>query len=255
MKYLAGLCMLLIVCSAPYAHAASNIDARQLVDHLYIPSGQMPVHDLVIELEESVAGSADSSLVPSGKDKIYFKAPNKLRIDSVLIDPGGPFDGRNMIIIRDGINAWHYLSTGQYPVKKKADEPSAPLNLPFGVMRYPQDVDKQYTVSGSETIDGVQTSVVKITNPSNPSEEVTACIDRTRWVPLKVSLKQKDKGGEVTKKVLYKQIGQTKDGRYFPMKLEIFRNESLVRVVVYKAVAVNAGLDESLFQPMDKFVK
>jgi outer membrane lipoprotein-sorting protein len=254
------VCALIIVMVllASSIHAA-DFDARQLVDHLYMAKGLMPINDLVIELEESVSGGdgkTSTNLVAAGKDKIYFKSPCKLRIDIVTSDPGGPLDQRNMIIIRDGKNAWQYLSTGQYPVKKKADEPSPPLNIPFGIVRYPQDIEKTYTVTGTELIDNVNTTVVKIASPSNPGEETTVWIDRTRWVPLKLVLKKKgDKGEDKVKKVLYREIGKTRDGRFFPFKLEKYLNEALNGVVVYKALAVNAGLEDSLFSPMEKFIK
>jgi outer membrane lipoprotein-sorting protein len=215
---------------------------------------------MVIELEESAATSMDGkgspSLVSSGKDKIYFKSPCKLRIDSVISDPGGSLDMRNMIIIRDGKMAWQYLSTGQYPVKKKQDEPSAPLNIPFNIVHYPQDVDKQYVVTGTEVVDNVKTTVIKITSPMRPDEETTVWIDVQRHVPLKLVLKKKDdKGKDVVKKVLYKGIGKTKDDRFFPFKMEIYVNEVIARAIEYKALAINAGLDDNLFTPMEKFIK
>jgi outer membrane lipoprotein-sorting protein len=254
------ICTLIIVTALMASGAwAAEFDARQIVDHLYMAKGLMPINDLVIELEESVAGGdgkASTNLVASGKDKIYFKSPCKLRIDIVTSDPGGPLDQRNMVIIRDGKNAWQYLSTGQYPVKKKADEPSAPLNIPFGIVRYPQDIEKTYAITGTEVVDNVNTTVVKISSPSNPGEETTVWIDRARWVPLKLVLKKKgEKGEDKIKKVLYKEIGKTKDGRFFPFKLEKYVNEALSGVVVYKAMAINAGLEDSLFAPMEKFVK
>jgi len=253
----ATVALLLLVVMAAGAYAA-EVDARQLIDHLYLVGGHMPINDMVIELEENVAsaeGQGSPTLVPSGKDKIYFKSPNKLRIDIVTSDPGGALDQKNMVIIRDGKNAWQYLSTGQYPVKKKADEPSAPLNVPFGIVKYPQDIDKSYAISGTEAIDKIQTTVIKITNPTNPTEETTVWIDKSRWVPLKLFTKKKGEKGEIKKTVFYKDISKTKDGRFFPFRLEVMVNDVLQRVMIYKAIAFNVGLDETLFTPMEKFVK
>lgn len=254
---IAAAALLLSVFTATWVNAA-EANARQLIDHLYLVGGHMPINDMVIELEENVAsaeGEGSPTMVPSGKDKIYFKSPNKLRIDIVTSDPGGALDQKNMVIIRDGKNAWQYLSTGQYPVKKKVDEPSAPLNVPFGIVKYPQDIDKNYTVTGTETIDNVKATVIKITNPTNPSEETTVWIDKSRWVPLKLFLKKKGDKGEIKKTVLYKDISKTKDGRFFPFRLEVKVNDVLQRVMIYKAIAFNVGLDETLFTPMEKFVK
>lgn len=239
---------------------AADGDARQVIDRLFQVSGQMPVNDMVIELEESYAsggqGSGASSLTPGGKDKIYFKSPNKIRVDSVISDPGGTLDQKTMIIIRDGNMAMNYLANGQYPVKKKPDEPSAPLNIPFGIVHYRQDVDKTYSVTGNESVDGVNTTVIKIVSPSGPVFEQTVWIDKTRCVPLKMLVTvQGSKNDKITKKVLYKDIGKTKDGRFFPMRIEVYQGEELSRVLVYKALAINSGLDDELFAPMQKFTK
>ncbi len=109
---------------------------------------------------------------------------------------------------------------------------------------------------GNEMIDEVNTTVVKITNNINPSEEINVWIDKARSVPLKLTLKKKgDKGEDINKKVLYKDIRKTKDDRFFPFKLEIYVNEKIQRVVVYTALAINCGVDPTLFSPMEKFTR
>ncbi len=250
--------LLLIIIQAAEVNAA-EVDARQYVDHLYTAEGQKPIMDMVIELEESTVSPGSDlgspSMVLSGKDKIYFKSLHKLRIDSVISDPGGALEQRSMVIIRDGKNSWLYLSTGQHHVKWKPDEPSAPLNIPFGIVKYPQDNDKSYTVTGTEAVDNVQTTVITITSPTPAGEEITVWIDMSRQVPLKLILKKKSDQGEIKKTVLYKDISKTKDGRFFPFRLEITENGALMHVVTYKALAINVGLDEALFAPMKKGVK
>ncbi|MHC9542860.1 MAG: outer membrane lipoprotein carrier protein LolA [Vulcanimicrobiota bacterium] len=230
---------------------AAGADGRQYIERLYSVKGQKPVEDMVIELEESVvsqgAGQDSPSMVLSGKDKIYFKSPHKLRIDSVISDPGGELDQTRMVIIRDGKSAWQYLSTGQFHVKWQPDEPSAPLNIPFGIVKYPQDSDKSYTITGTEKIDNVEATVIKITCPTDAGEEITVWVDSSRQVPLKMFLRKKT--------VLYKEISKTKDGRFFPFRLEIMKDGVMDRVVIYKALAINAGLDETLFAPVKKYVK
>ena len=254
MKTIAGVALFILIVFCPLHLYAQSTEARQILDHLYRPAGQMPIKDMVIELDESATSGGSADLSASGKDKIYFMAPHKIRVDALIFDPGGALDRKTMIIIRDGKMAWQYLSTGQYPVKKKQDEPSAPLNIPFGIVQYPRDMEKQYAVTGTEVVDNVTTSIIQITSAGG--EEVTVCVDRKRCVPLKMVLKKKDdKGKDIVKKVLYKQIGKTRDGRYFPFKLEVYINEAVNRVVVYTALAINSGLDSSLFEPMEKFIK
>lgn len=242
--------------SSPQA-AAKNGDPRALVDSLYTVAGKLPIRDLVVELDSSDASGDTGNLVPSGKDKIYYKFPNKLRVDSVIRDPGGPLDGIQSIIIRDGTNCWHYVSMGQYPVKKQPDTPSATLALPFNIQRYPEDGARKYEMAGSETVDGVRTDVVRITNPNSPQDVRTVYIDRNRNVPLRLELQQPgEKGGPaVTTRVDYKDVRKLEDGRYFPFSIEVHEGSVLQKVRVYKGVKVNVGLQDNLFEPMSRFVR
>ncbi len=242
----------LFLCVCCPAFSAQGNDAVGIINHLYITSGQMPVNDIVIEYEEMTSDGSSSSMALSSKDKIYFKQPTKIRVDSIMVEPGGVNDGKNLIIIRDGLNAWLYLSTGQYPVKKKVDEPSPPLNLPFGLTHYNQDIDNVYKIEGKETVDGVSTTKISIDGSNGKS---VVWVDTSRWVPLKLTVTRKIKDKENTKMVLYKEFGQTKDGRYFPMKLEKYNNGTMTALVIYKALVVNTGLDDNLFNPMEKFLK
>ncbi len=235
----------------------AHADPRNLVDQLYTVSGRLPVRDLVAELEASDAGDDTGNLVSTGKDKIYYKYPNKLRVDSVMRDPGGPLDGRQTITIRDGTNMWHFVSTGQYPVKKAPDTASPTLNLPFNLQRYPQDSARRYELTGTQAIAGVSTKVVRITNPQVPQDVRTVYIDTARNVPLRLEMQiPNDKGGAATRKrVDYKDIKRLEDGRYMPFTLEIYENDRLQKVRVFSGVKVNVGLQDSLFEPMSRFVR
>jgi outer membrane lipoprotein-sorting protein len=237
--------------------ANQALDPRALVDRLYTVGGQMPIRDMIAEMECSDASPDTGNMVSTGKDKTYYKFPNKLRIDSVIRDPGGPMDGRQVITIRDGTNAWHFVSTGQYPVKKAPDPPSPTLNLPYNLQRYPQDNARNYELGGSQTIDGVATRAVKITNPHDPQDIRIVYIDVQRNVPLRLEMQiPGSKGGGPTKKrVDYKDIRRLDDGRYMPFMLEIYENDRLQKVRVYSGVKVNVGLQDSLFQPMSGLMR
>lgn len=231
--------------------ASQNDQALVYLNRLYCPKGQPPVSDIVVEYEE-MSSDGRSAMSLSSKDKIYFKSPYKIRLDSILVDPGNVNDGKNLIIIRDGLNAWLYLSTGQYPVKKQLDQPSPPLCLPFGLTHYPQDLNKNYTVKGKETVDGVPAVRIDITGGDS---KASVWIDTSKQVPVKQELVSKHKGKEVKKMVLYKNIGKTADGRFFPMRLEKYVNNDLTTLIVYKGLVVNAGLEDSLFTPLEKLLK
>lgn len=244
------LLFMALIISAGSAFAAP--DAKTIIAKLYCPSGQMPVADAVIELEEMVSQGDTGKMDLASRDKIYFQKTCKIRVEAVISDPGGQLDGRQMTIIRDGKYAMQYLSTGQFPVKKRRDEPSAPLNIPFGLVSYPQEASDSYTVDGSENIDGVQALKIRI---SGGNGEKTVWIDTKRCVPLKLELTSQSGKKSVKKTVSYKDIGVTKDGRYFPMKIEVYVDSSLSKLIVYKGLVVNSGIDSSLFKPMDKILK
>jgi len=207
--------------------------------------------------EISRAKQEGTSLALASKDKMVFKRPNKLKLDIIINDPGGALDGKQMTIIRDGNQCWQYVSAGQYPVKKKPDEPSPTLNLPPNIQVYRQDADNQYTVVGNETISKIAATVVKIADKAS-GEETRIWVDTKRWVPVKLEKKIPDPKGKddpTTKTVNYRDFKQLKDGRWFPFALEIQTNGKTERVVVYKAISINVGVEDHLFEPMKKFVK
>ena len=236
--------------------------ARQLVDHLYVLQGQMPIQTLIVDMEVSELlnpKEPNGNLRPASKDKIFFKRPNKLHIQSIVIDPGAPMDGKQYTIIRDGVNRWMFVSMGEYPVKKGADEPSPTSLLPFHIQVYPQDASKQYTLvaHGDKTF-GSAAEVVRIADPANPKAAVTVWIDHARWCPLAQEITAPSAhAGEpdTVKRVVYKDIRQLKDGRFFPFKLEIYEGGVLQKALTYKAVGINENLPDSLFEPMNRFIK
>lgn len=252
---LALLLWSLVLLAPALPATGSGYDARHLIETLYTAGGQLPIRDMIVELEGSDATGESGSLAPSGTDKIMFKHPNKIRVDSIIKDPGGPLDGRQIIIIRDGTNRWQFVSTGQYPVKKGPDDPVATLNLPFYVQRYPQDSGLNYELLGDQPMDGVNAQVVRISNPQTPQDVRTVWVDPARLVPLRVELQQPAEGGTRRVRVDYKDVRALEDGRYLPFRIEVYEGTSLIRVRIYKGVKVNVGLADSLFEPMSRFIR
>ncbi|MHB2020778.1 MAG: hypothetical protein ACYCW6_27890 [Candidatus Xenobia bacterium] len=235
--------------------AAPDTRGRQLIDHLYVVNGGLPVQDMTVKADVFGVpkGQPNGNLVPISNDTIFFKQPNKLRINSLTISPGDAMDGKLLTIIRDGSNAFMFISLGAYPIKKQPDEQSGTLNLPCLLQRYPADANKDYVLAGHQTISGVQTTVVRIDNPATPQNVMTVWIDTKRWVPMQCEVHEPGKkpgDPETIKRVVYRDIGAYKDGRYFPHKLEIYVNNVLDHVLVYKALSVNTGLADNLFEPM-----
>ena len=248
---------IVIICigavSAAWAQP-NNVQGRQMVEQLYTPNGVMPIRDLVVELECYNFSSETNSFALGSKDKIYYKYPNKLRIDSVINDPGGPMDQKEAIIIRDGVNAWHYISMGQYPVKKALDLPSGNLNLPFNIQKYPIDANKNYTIKGKKTIAGVETVEIFIENPQDETDNKTVYIDTKRQVPLRLDALRISDKEKILVRVDYSDIEKLQDGRYFPKKIDIFENDVHKKMRVYKGIQANCGLDDSMFDQMKGFV-
>lgn len=247
--------LLLCIAFAGTAYAEpSNVKARQMVEQLYTPQGVMPIRDLVIELECYNFSSETNSFALGSKDKIYYKYPNKLRIDSIINDPGGPMDQKEAIIIRDGVNAWHYISMGQYPVKKALDIPSGTLNLPFNIQKYPIDANKNYTIKGKKVINGIETVEIYIENPQDENDNKTVYIDTKRQVPLRLDALRISDKEKVLIRVDYSEIEKLSDGRWFPKKIDIFENDVHKKMRVYKGMQANCGLDDSMFDQMKGFV-
>lgn len=247
------LVALLLTLTSATLWAAPSVDGRQLVEQLYAPAGVMPLRDLVVELECYDLSKESNQFVLGSTDKVYYKYPNKLRIDAVINDPGGSMDQKEAIIIRDGVNVWNYISMGQYPVKKALDQPSGTLNLPFYVQKYPIDASKKYTVKGKKEIDGVSTYEVLIETPQDPNDTKTVFIDAQRRVPLRYDLTRISDKEKILVRVQYKEITKLPDGRFFPKKIEIFENDVNTKIRVYTGLQTNCGLDDSMFNQMKGF--
>ncbi|MFP4498489.1 MAG: outer membrane lipoprotein-sorting protein, partial [Vulcanimicrobiota bacterium] len=210
-----------------------------------------------VEVYTPMEGKGETQLTLSSKDKIIFKKPNKLKIDSVIQDPGGSLDGKQVTIIRDGVQRWMYVSAGQYPVKKGPDEPYATLNLPPNIQIYPQESDRTFKVMGKEKIKNVDAIKIEITDESTKEVQIIY-VDPIKKVPLKmeiVTIDPKNPEKKETRECYYKDFKKLKDGRWFPFVIEMKQEGKATRMVVYKALSVNVGIDEHLFEPMKKFVK
>lgn len=259
LRSLHGILIAIVSTVGILAHSAIGATGgnapRQLLENLYTASGAMPIRDLVVELECADTDSASGSLTLSSKDKIYYKYPNKLRIDALIQDPGGPMDQKQMIVIRDGTTCWQYVSMGQYPVKKVPDTPKPTLNLPFGIQKYSIDNVRQYAGAGAKDINGVNAVAVKITNPQDSKDVRTVYVDTKRNCPVRLEQTRAEKSGPVNVRVDYKNIKQLPDKRFFPFTIEIYENNTLVKIRTCKGVQANVGLNDSLFQQMDRFVR
>ena len=224
-----------------------------MVDQLYTPQGSLPITDLVVELEDHAAtSSADPVLW--GRTKMFFKSPAKLRVDVVQVTPKSPNDGRLTVIIRDGENMYIY-GAAQYPAKKQADSPVATLALPFNIQHYRRDAEREFYDLGTERIENTTVHRIQILSPSQPNWTAIVWVDAERRVPLQLETGVPDKDGKIKKKrLLYRDIRKLSDGRYFPFQLQIFEDDVLREVKIYKGVKVNVGLDPTLFDPVREFL-
>lgn len=234
--------------------SATDFNARQIIEHLYkVTPQQTPINDMVIEMEDLVPNVCGGCKNPNqmliwGKGKIYFKAPMKFRIEITVSDPGGPMDHKKAVIIRDGENVWQQW----YPLEKKKCSDrlvTIPHVIPFGIVYYPQDIEGNgYRIISSEEIEKVGTTVIAMTSPANPQEELSVWVDTSRWIPLKILHENKGNQGNHKIEVLYKDIRKTKDGRFFPFKIEKYVNQALSGIVTYTSISFNVGLRNTVFE-------
>lgn len=271
MKKIFLVMVVLILILQIHSVFSAEDNARLIIDSLYQTEGTLPISDMIIELEMSAetlnSDTGAKVIEQTSKDKVYFKMPNKLRVDSTFIDPNGPWDGKYITIIRDGKNRWMYISNGQFPVKAEKDTPTPSNVVPFSLQKFAQDNENEYVLLGKEVVDGAMATIVSIINPNDPEIKITAWIDTAKKVPLKIvrykriEYKDKDDNDKKKKKlinyqILYKNIKQLKDGRYMPTLIEVYTPDNKIeQILTYKKVSINVGLADSLFEPMKKMLQ
>ena len=245
----ATLSLVVLFTPARGEDSGRNEQARQMFESLFTPPGQLPVQDLVAEGEELEAEGAGGHLVPSAKAKFFFKAPNMLRFDRINVNPRKPFQGMLNVIIRDG-DSYHIFLTQNYPTKSGIDPQIAPDSLPFCLTRYKKDASREFYYLGSEAWKDITVHRVQILNPADPNWTCIVWIDNQKRVPVQAEYTAAaEKGGKPSKKrVVGTDVRQRPDGRYWPYQAQIFVDEKLREMRVYKGVRINVGLDNSLFR-------
>ena len=250
------LALALLGGSAQAASKKQSELAQQLVNGLYTPKGALPIQDLVIEVDDYVSeDSGPSNLACEANSKLFFKFPNRLRVDQLHRTPQSPLDGKMTVIIRDGENLWIYME-GQLPSKSGSDSQVPTLALPFNVQHYRRDQEREYYYLGQEKLQGRMVHRVQVTNPSQPDWTAVLWIDAERHIPLQLETSGHARHHEehmISKRVVYGDIRRLPDGRYFPFQLQIFENDVLQEVKLYKGVRVNVGLDDTLFAPQSEY--
>jgi len=213
---------------------AAEHNIQEILSHLYRPSNQAFINDMTIALDISIPAPNDakysSDLVLVEKSKIFYKNGRSLRTESDhwstnISSPMSFPHHEKMIFINNGIDIWILLSNKLYPVKTVPDNSytlyNEPLYLPFGIIRFPNErnIEKLYAISGTNVIDNITTTVIKIYSPTYLEEEFFVFIDTLRCVPLIITYKRKHYNGkDIIFKVLYKDIKTTSEGRFFPFR-------------------------------------
>ncbi|MFH1454449.1 MAG: outer membrane lipoprotein-sorting protein [Armatimonadota bacterium] len=276
-KYLLlTILVLFTVCLfAQPANAIVEKDPMELLNHLYAPKGELPLRDLIADADlyayvKEHPYSPDSMLTNIYKFRIFYTAPNKLRIDQVNTNKTVPSVvlGAFEVVIRDGKTVFIYVPYGDMPVKMDLDKPSPSIYLPFYIQKYPTYNNFKYVYLGQEKEGDKIIDVVGIINPKEDyAVNMTKLwIDSEKWVPAKLEYTKyvdpKKKGDTYTKRVTYTDVRQIRDGRYWPFKIKIeelnkdtkdkFEFES---TLIYKDVIINTDLDPDLFAPMKKYLK
>lgn len=232
-------------------------EAMQIVQRLYRGADQVKeVEDLSVVFTlkknlQSKDAKDESGMDIFSKGKIFFKKPNKLRVETTIMAPGlGLNFGTQIIRIRDGTTFWQFVSGVEYAIKKRSDERTPFHLLPYNLQTYPQDVGREYTLLGQETIQKRPAYVVGITNKFDPEKAlVKLWVDRERWVPLKMEITRVREGKQLKTLTLYKNIGETKDHRFLPQRLDYYEGGRLSDIMIYEQIGVNYGIPDTLFAP------
>jgi outer membrane lipoprotein-sorting protein len=255
--------LVILLMLQPGFNVLAQPEGQQLIDNLYTPDGSLPIKDLVADLEvympvEQTRGSTDAALAMSlsFKGKMMFKKPNKMRLDTIIVEPGGALDGKIFSEYRDGQHHWIYSEVGQYPHKRSADKQVATMKLPPNMQIYPKDANRKYTVTGTETINSIATRVLRIDGLIG--ETTTLWIDPVKRVPLKMQISKpnpQDEKNPSTQTCYYGDFRQLKDGRWFPFQIEIRKGNTTQMLIAYKTLSVNTGLGDEVFLPMIRFTR
>jgi hypothetical protein len=251
--------MFFSLCGSVYAQT----DGRHLVDNLYTPDGKLPVRDLIADVEVYMPvehakekNDASPAMTLSFKSKMIFKKPNKLKTDTLIVEPGSAMDGNIFAEYRDGQHRWVYSIVGQFPHGTRADKQEATLKLPPNLQTYIQDANRKHTITGKEQINGIDTTIVRIEGLAG--EATIMWIDPVKRVPLKLERIPMSSGEDkkpLSQICLYGDFRQLPDGRWFPFQIEIKRGTATQMLLIYTALSINVGIGDEIFHPMEKFVK
>lgn len=251
-----------------------KINPTTIMARLYRGENTPELLDFTAEFRVKKNVSEKETQTPSAledflKGKIYFKAPNKLRVDSSITVSDMMF-GENFVVIRDGATEWIFKNKFDFPLKKRSDPQESSSYLPFYFQKYNRDLKRHCVVLGHEYYIGRPVYVMGMTSEEDPDRDVVKVwIDLGYMVPVKVerpiwkvlinkeyvtvenkkSIIERKKMIKVKNTVLYKNIRQTSDGRWLPTQIESFENDILMQVVYYDKVAVNFQLPDTLFAP------
>jgi hypothetical protein len=232
--------------------SGKNEMARQLFEQLFTPAGMLPVQDLVAEGEELEAEGSGGHMVKAMSAKYFFKAPNMLRFDRVGVNKRAPLEGVMQVTVRDG-DSFYIFVGHNYPAKRGVDPQIPPDSLPFSLTRYRKDASREFYYLGTESWKDIQVHRIQILNPADPGWTAVVWIDNQRRVPIQAewTVSADKPGGKPGKKrTVWSDIRQLPDGRYFPYQSQIFMDDKLTSMKVYKGVRINVGLDSSLFRPI-----
>lgn len=251
-----------------------QITSSVLLSRLYRGGNTPNLVDFMAEfrVKKNLAGKETqdpSALQDFLKGKIYFKTPDKLRVDSVLT-VSDMLHGEGFVLISNGENQWIFKNGIDFPLKKGSDPRESSAYLPFYFQHYDEG-KKECVLLGEENMSGRIAYVIGIVSPEDAGRDVKKVwVDSQYLVPIRiefpaykwrkvrenmvlhdkeyVAVKKKE---TVKVKLLYKNIRQTSDGRWLPTQIETYEDDVLIQVVYYDKVAVNFNLPDTLFSPQN----
>jgi len=234
---------------------SQQINPLQIIDDLYYQQTKGPIKDIQgnFTISGPLKGAGGTvNINVFAKGKIFFRLPNRFRIEQTEMIPDVPTEFY-VIKIKDGTYVWYYNEYASMPFRKEIDSHQHSIMLPYGIEIQPQDRYLKYTYIGEETVEDADCFVIGVVNTQDPDLILTTIwVDKQLKVPRQLTTKRviekkKEKGTVEIKKV-FQKINQLEDGRWFPEEITIYEDGELSLIIKYTSLSINQGLSDDLFE-------
>ena len=249
-----------------YPVSSSYIFAKRIIDNLYTAGAKYPpINSLMIDYLLKAAddpfklkATTEDDLPDAFQGRIYFKAPYYLRMDMEFLS--GAFQGERLINLLNGKN--YIIFKEGYPKPIRIDpDPHHPLTpfLPlYGILRYEENIRYKPFLVAEGSFMGFQVWIISIIDSKKVEEKARLYVDKDTYIPVRIILPKRKDRPRI--EFIYRSFMILDDNRPFPSKVLKFvysdkGERYLEKVYIFKSVAVNVELPDSLFEsPIKPFL-